>query len=196
MDHSACGGDETPAFRKSDAPNRVFVMPFRTFLIFVSTLALGLIAGLFYAYEVMVMRGFAQMSDVDFITAMQSVNATIRNPAFASSFFGAAILAVFAALFHIGEWRQAKDFLILAASLIYILGALLLSARINVPMNEWLALQGPAALMPNPGAIRARYEQDWVFWNPVRTLISGLAFALMAAALWLDGKGRLASAGG
>lgn len=163
-------------------------MSLRSFLILASTLALGLIAGFFYTYEVSVMRGFARLSDADFISAMQSVNATIRNWAFAPSFFGAAALALLTALLHIREWRQPKGGLILGAALIYTFGALVLTMRINVPMNEWLAAQGPASLMPDPGAIRAVYEQDWVFWNLVRTIMSGLAFAMMALALWLDGR--------
>ncbi len=163
-------------------------MPFRAFLILASTLALGLIAGFFYTYEVSVMRGFARLGDADFIAAMQSVNATIRNWAFAPSFFGAALLAIVTALVHVRDWRRAKGLLIVAAALVYGLGGLLLTLRINVPMNEWLAVQGPPDLMTDPGAIRAQYEQDWVFWNLVRTINSGVAFALMAIALWLDGR--------
>lgn len=164
-------------------------MPMRSLLIFLSTIALGFIAGFFYTYEVSVMRGFALLPDAEFISAMQSVNATIRNWAFAPSFFGALILALVTSFLHLREWRSLKTQLILAATLLYGLGALILTLQINVPMNEWLALQGPAAAMANPGAIRVQYERDWVFWNLVRTINSGLAFAMMAIALWLDRQG-------
>jgi uncharacterized membrane protein len=163
-------------------------MPLRTLLILVSTLALGIIAGFFYAYEVSVMRGFALLPDAEFISAMQSVNATVRNWAFAPSFFGALILALVTSFMHRREWRGLKAMLILAATLLYGLGGFFLTLRINVPMNEWLALQGPAASIANPGAIRVKYENDWVFWNLVRTINSCLAFVMMACALWLDGR--------
>jgi uncharacterized membrane protein len=166
------------------------ISPLRSFLIFASTIALGFIAGFFYTYEVSVMRGFAYLNDAEFIAAMRSVNATIRNWAFAPSFFGSALLAILTALLHIRHWRHPKSLLIIGSTLLYTIGALLLTMRINVPMNEWLAAQGPAALMPNPGAIRVQYEQDWVFWNLVRTIHAGLAFAMMAVALWLDGRER------
>lgn len=160
----------------------------RTISLFATTLALGLIAGFFYTYEVSVMRGFARLSDADFISAMQAVNATVRNWAFAPSFFGAALLLLVAVVLHLRHWRSPIMVLITASTLIYIGGALLLTMRINVPMNDWLAAQGPAALMIDPAAIRVQYEADWVFWNLVRTLNSGLAFALISVALWLDGR--------
>lgn len=59
---------------------------------------------------------------------------------------------------------------------------------INVPLNQWLAAQGPAALMADAGAIRVQYEGDWVFWNLVRSFASFAAFVMMLAALWLDGR--------
>lgn len=160
----------------------------RPTLLIVSTLGLGLIAGFFYTYEVSVMRGFARLPHAEFISAMQSVNATIRNWAFAPSFFGSAVLAVATALLFRREWRKLQGMLVLGAALFYTIGALFLTMRINVPMNEWLAAQGPAALMPSPGAIRVQYEADWVFWNLVRTINSGIAFVMMATALWLDGR--------
>jgi uncharacterized membrane protein len=165
-------------------------MSLRSFLILASTLALGVFAGFFYTYEVSVMGGFARLPDADFISAMQSVNAAIRNWAFAPGFFGAALLALLTALLHIREWRQPKALLILGSALIYTSGALILTMQINVPLNEWLAAQGPPALMPDPGAIRVQYEHDWVFWNLVRSIVSCLAFAMMAVALWLDGQER------
>lgn len=160
----------------------------RTASLFAATLALGLIAGFFYTYEVSVMRGFARLTDAEFVSAMQAVNATIRNWAFAPSFFGAALLLLVVLALHRHRLVSTKGVLIIMATLFYIGGALFLTLRINVPMNDWLAAQGPAALMVDPGAIRVQYEADWVFWNLVRTLNSGLAFLMVSAALWLDGK--------
>ncbi|HRE20555.1 MAG TPA: DUF1772 domain-containing protein [Rhabdaerophilum sp.] len=161
---------------------------FRTGVLFAATLLFGLIAGFFYTYDVSVMRGFARLSDADFISAMQAVNATVRNPAFGVSFFGAAILSLLAAFLHWRQFTTPKGMLILLAALSYLLGALFLTVAINVPLNQWLAAQGPAVLMADAGAIRVQYEGDWVFWNLVRMLASLIAFLLMTAALWLDGR--------
>lgn len=160
----------------------------RASVLLAATAALGLIAGFFYAYEVSVMRGFAILSDRDFIAAMQSVNATIRNAAFAPSFFGAALLSALVVLMHWRDILRTKGLLIAAAALLYIGGGLLLTMTINVPLNEWLAAQGPASGIAEPSAIRAAYESKWVFWNLVRAIASFLAFLLMAIAFRIDSR--------
>lgn len=156
--------------------------------IFAATVALGLITGFFYAYEVSVMRGFAILPDRDFIASMQAVNATVRNMSFAPSFFGAAFLAALAALLHMRQWNTPKALCIFAATNVYIIGGLILTMQINVPLNQWLADLGPASAIPDPAAVRLAYEPQWVLWNLIRTINSTIAFILMATALWLDGR--------
>ena len=59
-----------------------------------------------------------------------------------------------------------------AAALVYGLGGLLLTIRINVPMNAALAL---LAVPTDPAvAVRvwAAYAEPWRFWNLMRTLAS------------------------
>jgi len=160
----------------------------KSLLLLATTLALGLIAGFFYAYEVSVMRGFARLSDRGFIEAMQAVNATIRNAAFAPAFFGAALLSFVSTLVFLRDSVRLIALLVGTAALLYLLGAFALTAAINVPLNNWLADQGPAATLTDPAAIRAAYEAKWVFWNLIRAVNSGLAFLLMLGALWLDGR--------
>ena len=52
-------------------------------LIGVAVLAVGLMAGFYYAYACSVMLGLAQTDDRTFVTAMQAINASVRNAAFA-----------------------------------------------------------------------------------------------------------------
>jgi uncharacterized membrane protein len=53
------------------------------------TLTTGLIAGVFYAYAVLVNLGLATQPDADFVAALQAINERIQNPLFFLSFFGA-----------------------------------------------------------------------------------------------------------
>ena len=53
-----------------------------------STVAVGLMAGFFYAYACSVMVGLDRVDDRTFIVTMQWINATVRNAAFAPAFFG------------------------------------------------------------------------------------------------------------
>ncbi|MCA0405986.1 MAG: DUF1772 domain-containing protein [Proteobacteria bacterium] len=160
----------------------------KSVLLLLTTLALGFIAGFFYTYEVSVMRGFARLPDRAFIEAMQAVNATIRNAAFAPAFFGAALLSFLSGLVFLSDPRRTLALLVGTAALLYLGGAFALTAAVNVPLNNWLADQGPAATLADPEAIRAAYEAKWVFWNLIRAINSGLAFLLMLSALWLDGR--------
>lgn len=169
-------------------PVRAYSPVPKSLLLLASTLALGFIAGFFYTYEVSVMRGFARLSDRSFIEAMQAVNATIRNAAFAPAFFGAALLSFVSGLVFLRDSDRLIALLVGAAALLYLLGAFALTATINVPLNNWLADQGSAATLTDPAAIRTAYEAKWVFWNLIRTINSGLAFLLMLGALWLDGR--------
>lgn len=160
----------------------------KTLLLLLTALSLGFIAGFFYTYEVSVMRGFARLPDRGFIEAMQAINATVRNAAFAPAFFGSAGLCLASALFFFRDSRRPIAALVVGAAILHIAGAFLLTAGINVPLNNWLADQGAAATLADPAAIRAAYEAKWIFWNLIRAINAGVAFLLMLIALWLDGR--------
>ena len=65
----------------------------------VAALGCGLMAGLFFAFSVSVMKALARLSSAEGIAAMQSINVAIINPVFVAAFFGtAAALAAAASL--------------------------------------------------------------------------------------------------
>jgi uncharacterized membrane protein len=147
-----------------------------------ATVATGLIAGFFYAYACSVMLGLARVDDHTFITAMQWINATVRNGWFAASFFGALPLTAAAAILHLRRdgtrvlpWAAAA-FLLYAAAFAITMG-------ISVPLNEELAGAGDPGALSDPGAVRAAYEDVWVRWNLVRTLASTAALVCLLRAL-------------
>jgi len=162
----------------------------QTASLLVSVVLLALAAGVFYAYEVSVMRGFAILADREFIRAMQAVNATVRNLHFGLVFFGAAVACAAALLLHLPSWRTRAAAGAISGAILYLVGGLLLTVSINVPMNEWLASLGPADAIGDAAAVRSGYEARWVFWNQVRMVCSIGAFALMLSALTGIGSWR------
>jgi hypothetical protein len=56
--------------------------------------AMGLLAGLFYAYACSVMPGLSDAGDRSFIDSMQQINKAIENPVFFLTFLGAPVLAI------------------------------------------------------------------------------------------------------
>jgi uncharacterized membrane protein len=61
----------------------------------VAALGCGLMAGLFFAFSVSVMKALARLPSAEGIAAMQSINVAIINPVFLAVFFGTAAACIF-----------------------------------------------------------------------------------------------------
>ncbi len=149
----------------------------------------GAIAGFFYAYSVSVMRGLDAATPQQAIGAMQGINATIRNAWFAPAFFGTPILTAASGILLLRLKQRGAATAMFAAALIYVLGALIPTFAVNVPMNDALALSAIPADLAEAQALWSRYSVQWTGWNHLRTLSSfaclllvGLAFLLSVPA--------------
>jgi uncharacterized membrane protein len=69
--------------------------------------------------------------------------------------------------------------LMLAASLLYLLGCFGVTMLFNVPLNNQLAAVAPA----QEAAVWSRYLDVWTVWNHVRTMASILSATLFTAAM-------------
>lgn len=147
-----------------------------------ATLTTGLIGGFFYAYACSVTRGLALLPDVQYVEAMQAINATVRNGVFALSFFGAAVFLILAFVVHIPRLRSRRFALISLACVLYVGGGFLLTLGVNVPMNEELATVSANSSPEVLARAREAYEGPWNFWNGVRTVCSSFAFLALTAA--------------
>jgi uncharacterized membrane protein len=111
---------------------------------------------------------------------MQPINETVRNPAFAAVFFGAAFVTILGAvmIFLEGELATRYGLLYLTGLAVYLCGTIAVTGSIHVPMNEEIATWSQTAPPPDWAAVRAR----WARWNLVRTVASILSFVLSLAA--------------
>jgi len=106
------------------------------------------------------------------IAAMQSINVVVINPWFMGAFLGTAVICVLlagTALFH---WQRPASPYLLAGSMFYVLGSLLVTMRFNVPRNNALAIVDAAA---NGPTVWAQFVAEWSVWNHVRSIASLLA---------------------
>ena len=166
-----------------------FLSGVRALLLGGATLTTGLVAGVFYAYSVSVVLGLAAQSDASYVATMQEINERIQNPLFFASFVGAALFLLAAFVIHLPRLRSRRFLLISLACLLYIGGGLLLTAFINVPMNEKLATVDPEAPARVLAQARDAYEAPWNFWNGIRTIFSTLSFVtLIGACLLAPGR--------
>lgn len=144
-------------------------------------LLIGLMAGFFYAFSVCVLPGLDRIAPSAAIEAMQGINEAVQNPVFFITFFLTPVAAAISALVLWRSGNTAAALWIAGGGVTYLLGAFLLTAQINVPMNNALALVDPAA--SNAETIWREYSARWTFWNTMRTIASTLAMLMIAIGL-------------
>lgn len=135
-----------------------------------AALAVGLVAGVFFGFSTFVMRGLSRLPTDQGASAMREINVAAVGPGFMAAFMGATLLSL--ALMVVAVLRRGEDgmALLLAGSLLYLLGSFGVTAALNVPLND--ALARDASTWPS-------YLGAWTTWNHVRTLASAVAFALL-----------------
>ena len=106
-----------------------------------ATITNGLMAGLFAAYSYAVMPGLGRAGDTTFVEAMQQTNAAILNGWFGSASAGRVVFAAAAVLLHLG--RPGLPWIV--AGLVLYVAVLVITFRINVPLNDRLAAAGTPA---------------------------------------------------
>jgi uncharacterized membrane protein len=134
-------------------------------LLLAATLATGLMAGLFFAYSISVLPALHGAEAAVLVDVMQRINKAILNGWFFLAFAGAALLGIAASIASaIGGARIELLVPVLAGAVLY-LAQIVVTARINIPLNNALDAAGSS----DPAAARAAFEQRWVRWNHIRT---------------------------
>jgi uncharacterized membrane protein len=152
-----------------------------------ATVAMGMLAGLFYAFTVSVMPGLGRTDGRTFADAMQQINVAILNPWFFLSFFGAPVLTIVAAALHVRAGGRTVLPWIAAAFVLYGV-AFVITIGVNIPLNDALAVAGPPDRIADLAQVRDRFEASWVRWNIARTVASTAAFSCLTWALVLYGR--------
>ena len=98
-----------------------------------SALGCGLMAGLFFAFSVSVMRALAGLPSTAGVAAMQSINVTIINPMFLAAFFGTAAACLLIMVVSLLRWHDPGATYLLVGSSLYLLGTFLVTLVFNVP---------------------------------------------------------------
>lgn len=141
----------------------------------------GLVAGVFFAFSTFVMSALARLQPKEGIAAMQSINITAINPLFMIAIFGTAMVCLFLIVNSLLKWHQPGTVYLLAGSLLYLVGSVIVTIAFNVPLNDALAVVKPDSA---EGAnLWAQYLTNWTFWNHVRTIASLAAAVLLTIAL-------------
>jgi uncharacterized membrane protein len=98
-----------------------------------------------------------------------------------AAFMGTALVCLVLAVGALFQLDHARGPLILAASLLYLIGCFGVTMAFNVPLNDRLAAVGPA----QAADLWSIYLRDWTLWNHVRTVAPVLSAVLFTLALRL-----------
>ncbi|MFI7178634.1 DUF1772 domain-containing protein [Streptomyces spororaveus] len=156
-------------------------------LITLSTVLVGLMAGLFFAFDVSVMPGLAAGDEQTYVTAMRAFNKAIDgNPLFGSVFLLALVVAAASAVVEYRGGRRTVALWVGAATVAY-LAVLVITFAVNIPLNNELADGGAVERMTDFSIVE-RFKTTWVTTNIVRTLLCTAALTALARATLLHGR--------
>jgi len=137
-------------------------------LTLLAALGSGLMAGLFFAFSAFIMQALGRRPAPIGIAAMQAINETILNPIFFLVFFGTAVLSVVIAVWALLGWSEWASGWRLGGALLYLIGAIGITMRCNVPLNDRLAKA--VADSAEGATLWSHYLKVWTRWNHVRTI--------------------------
>jgi uncharacterized membrane protein len=152
-----------------------------------AVIAMGLLAGLFYAFDVAVMPALTAADDRTLVDAMQQMIDKIENPAFFLTLLGAPALAA-VALAQARRSGAGKTARWIVAGLAFYTVMVVVTFAVHFPLNEDLKDAGDPTRIEDLAAVRDDFLTPWVVWNVVRTLASTAAFGCLTWALVLRGR--------
>jgi len=150
-------------------------------LTLISALGCGLMAGVFFAFSTFVMHALERLPPAQGIAAMQSINVAAITPLFMLALFGTAAACVVLAISSLSRWNEPGAAYMLVGSVLYLVGAVLVTIVFNVPRNDALAAVAPESA--EGARLWIGYLAGWTAWNHVRTVAALAASASLLMAL-------------
>lgn len=156
---------------------------FATVVTIVALLMNGAMAGVFFAFSTAVMPGLDALKGLEAVAAMQSMNRKILNPRFLMTFVGAWIVSALAGVLLLVDGQSGPAVYAFAAAAVYLVGSLILTGAVNVPMNNAIDAAGTPAGEAEAAKLWASYSPKWTRWNTLRGWFCAIAVALLGVAL-------------
>jgi uncharacterized membrane protein len=115
------------------------------------------------------------------IRAMNSINKLVFISVFMTALIGTAVACGVLGVWAVVSWGERGAVLVLAGSALYVVGAIVVTRAVNVPLNDTLMSVDP----DGAGAAGhwSSYLADWIVWNHARAVTTLAASGLLIAAL-------------
>jgi uncharacterized membrane protein len=150
--------------------------------LFLSTFLCSLVAGFVFGFSVVVMPGTMALRDREFLQAFKAMDAVIQNnhPLFMLVWVGSIIAIVTTVALGVGYLKGIELYLLLVATLAYLLGVQLPTIRFNIPLNNKLQSLNLIEMSNSELAnVRSEFEPEWNRWNRFRTIVSCFSVTLL-----------------
>ena len=152
------------------------------FVLAVATFLCSLVAGLLLTFAIVVMPGIGKLDDGGFIRAFQVIDRVIQNnqPLFLFVWVGSVLAVIAAAVLGTLKLSGTDRLLVIAATVVYLLGLQLPTATINVPMNNELQKLDLSTMNETmQKRARGNFEPRWNRRNVIRAACSICASILL-----------------
>jgi uncharacterized membrane protein len=145
----------------------------------IATIALGIMAGFFWTYTFNVNLAMLNVDGKTYAEVQSLFNQNVRHLMFFSFFFGAGAISLLAAAINYKHIKHSSFWLIFIAAIIYILGIIVFTAQVNLPLNYYTESWDPSNLPEDWEVVRNSWNQA----NAMRVGASFTAFVLGMCAL-------------
>ena len=145
-------------------------------VIVLSTLGSGMMAGLFVAFSTFIMKALGSIPDGEGMRAMQAINRLIIRPSFLIVFLGTGALLIVACL--LVESSHPSFLFLILATLAYVVTCLISTITFNVPLNN--KLDGLDSESGEGVEFWQQYLETWTRWNHVRSVACMASTILLA----------------
>jgi uncharacterized membrane protein len=161
-------------------------MPMRSYPVEIATLGLavlvyGIMAGFFWTYSVNVGPALQQVDGPTYAVVQSLLNEHVRHSTFFVFFFGGGGGAAIALLVLGRRWRTLSFWLVVLAGTLYVVGVIVFTAEVHLPLNADTESWNPRSLPPDWTVVR----REWIEANWIRVGASSLSFVLSLVALIL-----------
>jgi uncharacterized membrane protein len=160
------------------------VLTLTLIIAFLNLALLGAVFGVFFTYSNSVVPGLDHADAEKAVEAMRRMNIAIINPAFMATFVGPVITAAVTGFLLLGLDENTSAYLFLAGAVVYLIGCLMITGGINIPLNNALENSTSTDWQQR----WADFSPRWRRWNAVRTLSSGAALLLCGVGLYTWGN--------
>lgn len=145
---------------------------------------LGGAYGVFFAYSNSVVPGLDQIAAERAVDAMRRINVVIVNPLFLTTFIGPVGTGAVTGFLLLGLAESTSAYLFFAATVVYLIGGVVITGRLNIPLNN--VLENSAST--DWSTRWSEFSPVWRRWNAVRAFLSMVALVLCGVGLWLWGN--------